>query len=241
MPIRLLVVRWTGMYALLERYNYLRDFLYLFENEVNDNISQLVPTASENVIITNKLKELEVFIAVTLELQNDKISLADVHDFFEILLKNYPNLQSHISRKSKVIVNPAFENAIIKIQSKKEDELTDEEEESVSRFRKDDFTISNNETTANISNSNDIDNFLYQVSNVKKQRLEPKSKYCDLSWIPATTTNIVERFFSNAKLTLTDSRKSILPQKLEMMLLKMNPSLWNASLVSVALQGCSDE
>jgi hypothetical protein len=52
------------------------------------------------------------------------------------------------------------------------------------------------------------------------------SLYQDLRWIQSTS-NIVERAFSGARLILTDYRKSMKPCNFEiMMLLKSNKSMW---------------
>ena len=63
-----------------------------------------------------------------------------------------------------------------------------------------------------------------------------------LTWI-CPTSDIVERFFSKAKLVLTDLRKSMLPVTLESILfLKVHMEVWaNTSFVSKALRGEDEE
>ena len=54
----------------------------------------------------------------------------------------------------------------------------------------------------------------------------------NIDWIP-TTSNIVERLFSRAKLYLTSLRASMEPRTLEAMLyLHCNQDLWDQSLIN---------
>ena len=71
----------------------------------------------------------------------------------------------------------------------------------------------------------------------KKLCMTTTSKYCNLDWIPATS-DIVERFFSQAKLVLTDLRKSMSPFTLESILfLKVHKDIWaNPDFVKNALR-----
>lgn len=66
--------------------------------------------------------------------------------------------------------------------------------------------------------------------------------YVDLKWVQSTS-NIVERLFSKARLILTDYRKSMKPCHFELLLLlKCNRSLWSLEdLVTVESAPLDDE
>ena len=68
---------------------------------------------------------------------------------------------------------------------------------------------------------------------LKRPRID--TCYEILNHIPPTS-NRAERFFSAAKLVITDLRKSMLPKNLEILLfLKFNRELWDEKLLAVEL------
>ena len=68
-----------------------------------------------------------------------------------------------------------------------------------------------------------------RIANRKKVRVVLASSYINLEWIPPTS-DVVERFFSKAKLTLTDLRKGMNPSILESILfLKVHMQLWSTT------------
>ena len=57
-------------------------------------------------------------------------------------------------------------------------------------------------------------------------------EYLNLNFVPPTS-NVVERLFSNARLVLTDYRKSLTPYTFEcVMFLKINRNFWDLDLVA---------
>ena len=69
----------------------------------------------------------------------------------------------------------------------------------------------------------------------KWQRIDSNTTYTDLKLIPITS-NVFERFFSNAKLIMTTLQNSLLPSTLENnMFLKINTSLMSMMTVPKAI------
>ena len=65
-----------------------------------------------------------------------------------------------------------------------------------------------------------------------KRRKVVHGEYSSLNFVPPTS-NVVERLFSNARLVLTDYRKSMTPYTFEcVMFLKINRGFWNLDTVA---------
>jgi hypothetical protein len=70
---------------------------------------------------------------------------------------------------------------------------------------------------------------------LKKQRLNDKSNYIKLGWIPATSCE-AERLFSLCRRIFTEFRRARTPYTLEMLCyLRANRSLWDIKIVHEAL------
>ena len=81
---------------------------------------------------------------------------------------------------------------------------------------------------------NHDDYALNLLSSSRKKRRITK-KYIDVSLLPVSS-NVVERFFSQVKLNLTNLRNNLLPSTLEiLMFLKMNRHLWGPLQVQKAM------
>lgn len=112
---------------------------------------------------------------------------------------------------------PDFENGIVKLLSDDEDKLTRDEKKCLKQFKK---------------IFNPVENPIIGESSVRKAfidspRKEDISQYESVAWIPGTSCR-VERLFSQAKHYLTDHRKSLKNETLEMLIfLKENSDLWN--------------
>ncbi|KAE9296630.1 hypothetical protein PR003_g23706, partial [Phytophthora rubi] len=70
----------------------------------------------------------------------------------------------------------------------------------------------------------------------KKKKAPKRSHYVDVAYVPPTS-NEYKRFFSAAKLVLSDVRKSLSPAKLEMLMcLQYNRELWDVNTVEQQLR-----
>ena len=129
--------------------------------------------------------------------------------------------------------NPDFETGAAKIQQGDESLLTRQEKIALSFFllkpdNIDPLDDHNNAEVNPIINCNEI---LESIQAQKKAKTTKASKYRPMGHL-IPTSNCVERLFSNAKLVLSDLRKSMTPHHAELVLfLKANKHLWDEETV----------
>ncbi|KAL0220983.1 hypothetical protein RCL1_000837 [Eukaryota sp. TZLM3-RCL] len=102
------------------------------------------------------------------------------------------------------IESSKLETAVLKVQSGRIEELTDEEYDFVSRWKKNDSTSEN----VAVLQAGKKRLFNNRVAEIERQRIDNKEKYQSLDWIPATS-NRAERLFSIAKILLGYNRHSL--------------------------------
>lgn len=157
-------------------------------------------------------------------LQRDDIDMVKIRIVFDKLIREYPDMAHYLAKNSQIVTNPNFEAALIKILSKKEDELSAAEKREVARLRIPTETITDSE-----------EDFAESIEKEAKKVKLTKSLYVDLSYI-IPTSNRVERAFSAAKLVHTDNRKRLTPCHLEeIMFLKLNRHWWDVRVVHAAI------
>ena len=148
--------------------------------------------------------------------------------FFEIkgfIDDEDPYLACNLPSGSTLIYkhSPAFETGIVKVIDDEVDQLSDEERNAMSCFHQ-----------INPSNGNASEDGLSLVQRAlkNKRRKVISGEYSCLTFVPPTS-NAVERLFSNARLVLTDYRKSMTPYTFEcVMFLKFNREYWDLDLVA---------
>ena len=153
------------------------------------------------------------------------------------LIEKYPAMDEHLSATSRLTQKPLFEAAVIKIQRGEELALSNSEKRAVKRFLltpEDDSDEDDQEEEQQLTEVQRI------MEASRKRKAENtgvcKSKYKSLKHC-LTTSNIVERLFSRAKLILSERRKSMSPYHLELLLfLRSNQELWN----DYTIQDCYD-
>ena len=113
----------------------------------------------------------------------------------------YPSLSFYLSSDAQIVHSPAFETGIVKVIDDEVDQLSDEERNAMSCFHQ-----------INPSNGNASEDGLSLVQRAlkNKRRKVISGEYSCLTFVPPTS-NAVERLFSNARLVLTDYRKSTTP------------------------------
>jgi hypothetical protein len=110
--------------------------------------------------------------------------------------------------------------------------LTDDEKEQLKCFEVETLDLTKNEVEELNSASYGIKALL---EGHKQQRIDSNTTYMDLKLIPITS-NVVERFFSYAKLNMTTLRNSLLPSTVgNIMFLKINASLMTMMTVQKAV------
>jgi hypothetical protein len=187
---------------MVKRYFVLEEFL-----ESIDTVQHLLPSRGQCQRLKQLLPHMEAFESITKKLQSDNIDLYDARALFDGLFERYPEMK-HLSPDNRLIRNPTFETAIIKILNHREDDLNNLEAESVECFKKSaDMSV---ECEVNNTELNLADTIL-----AKRRKVCITSKYVPLAFV-LPTSNIVERLFSTSKYVLNACRKHMHPVNFEM-------------------------
>ena len=168
---------------------------------------------------------MEQFENITKQLQDPTTTLSDVRAIFNAAIEEYESLSFYLKADADIIKSPHFESAIVKVLDDSVDQLTAEEKNDIMCFRQN--------AGGNVANaSNDDELTLVQKALKNKRRKVVHGEYLNLNFVPPTS-NVVERLFSNARLVLTDYRKSMTPYTFEcVMFLKINRNFWDLDLVA---------
>lgn len=170
------------------------------------------------------MKDLEEFEKITKQLQNPTTTLSDVRAIFDLVIEQYASMNFYLKADAQIVHSPAFESGIVKVLNDEDDQLTAEETDSVECFS------SHNTNIVAIDDNDNIS--LVEKALRNKRRKVFHGEYTNLNFVPPTS-NAVERMFSNARLVLTDYRKSMSPYTFECaMFLKINRDYWNLDLVA---------
>ena len=225
--------RWNGNYRMCVRYNLFKEALEKLANEdtnIGREVASLLPTHAENGRIRLLAKELTKFHSISLLLQkkDGTISLADVRDLFDGLIQDFGHeFRHYLAPDSEIVNNPDFENGIVKVLKGS----------AISTMEK--IALCDLETHSTVAgddeeqNDSDMDYGIQLLQSSRKKRRI--SVGYSVSRIPVTS-NVVERFFSQVKLNVTNMRNSLLPSTLEaIMFIKMNAALITAATVQKAL------
>ncbi len=149
-----------------------------------------------------------------------------VRAIFDTVIEAHPVTSLYLSACARIVRNKEFESAIVKVIDGAESDLTEEEKQSLEPFKR---TIMQSPATESPEKAKGL---LNQAMQRNKRRKVSVSEYVNLKFIPPTS-NIAERLFSNARLVLTDYRKSMDPYTFEcLMFLKSNRKYWDLGLVA---------
>ena len=74
--------------------------------------------------------------------QNEDLSLCDVRDYLDVAIQAFPELSEHCGPQSRIVVDQAFESAVVKIQKAEQSNenltLTNHEANCVQHLKKPD-------------------------------------------------------------------------------------------------------
>jgi hypothetical protein len=213
--------RWDSVYAMLVRYLELLPFLTVENFGVA--FAELLPSYADNRKLSELAEELKNYRECSLALQSDAhlMNLYEVRGLFDKLCEKYPVVERTLGRRSQLIQDPVFENAVVKIQGGLESTLTPAEKNKVKHY------LIEAEEGEDEAESNFAQTIIDRAREAKRMRVTKASKYRQLDHI-LPTSNIVERLFSRAKIIMADRRKSMTPYHLELLLfLRMNKDLWS--------------
>lgn len=215
-PVLRNATRWSSTYLMLQRFLQLKEFI----DPMNIELAGLMPSAAELISLKRLSEDMSKFQSITMQLQNDRISLYDVRVPFDAIVEEYPVMSHYLSPNANIVHSSHFETGVMKLM-RDGDAATLEHPEALALHK-----LKLN-LAANPSAQEDLS---FAERALKRVRLQT-GKYPDLSFI-CPTSNVVERLFSNAKFVFSDLRRSLLPRNLEMFLfLKLNRNLWDLGLV----------
>ncbi|OWY99486.1 hypothetical protein PHMEG_00029503 [Phytophthora megakarya] len=137
-----------------------------------------------------------------------------------LVVKEYPALKARLVPTAPIVNNPHLERGFVTLQCG--EALLAAEKSACAEFR----SVSLERAPAREATSNSTVKAAF-----KKRRVSKRSNYVDVSYVPPTS-NECERFLAATKLVLSDLRKSLSPNKLEMlMLLQYNHKMWDVHMV----------
>lgn len=229
-PKKSMPTRWSADKMMLESYMKLEGFI----DSSNRDLAPLIPSADEKINLTQVDRDFKWLDHFTVLLQSDKLDLAEVRCMLDVILAKYPDYKSHIAQDASIVHSRDFEKAVVKVVSGKEYLLSGNENDSLSKFRKENWI--SDIPQANESNGDSADNIALEIlKKARKEYAARESMFIPLNWIPPTSVKC-ERSFSWFGNIHTNDRQSLCPTTVEdLMMLKCNPNLWDAYVVGLAV------
>ena len=105
-----IITRWSSNYYMLHRYHELTPFL----DKTDIEIAELLPSISEELKLQDLLVDLTDIQSVTLKLQEDSVTIAEVHRLFDALILRFCSMCEYLSERAEIVNNHQFEAAIVK-------------------------------------------------------------------------------------------------------------------------------
>ncbi|RLN11165.1 hypothetical protein BBJ28_00007144 [Nothophytophthora sp. Chile5] len=229
-PIRRNDSRWSSAFDMVDRFLDIAGFARTVMRQIKDPV--VMPSAAQ----VTRLKairqhELSILQSVSMALQQEGTTVADVRDIFDDVVAELPETAHHLGPAATIIKHAAFENAVTKIQRGRGGQLTAAELGAAQNLVEDNEGEEGGvETDSSIS---------FAERALKRRRLaeQKERRFIDISFLEPTS-NLAERLFSTAKRLFNDKIKSMLPQTLEQLLfLRANRDMWGlAEVATVADQ-----
>ncbi|ETO78880.1 hypothetical protein F444_06301 [Phytophthora nicotianae P1976] len=211
---------WSSTFGMLKRYFQLLEFL----DAGDDDIMEVLPSPASNKRHRALFKGLKDVESVAKALQGRDVDLLDVRRWFDELIALKPQFETHFGSKAEIVHSPDFESGCVRVLRGRHDRLTRVEKTTLGPFAK----------LAVDATAESDDEDLSFVERLRKRRriAEPTMSYKQLKTVPPTY-NVVERFFSVARVTFGHQRHGLLPATLEMILfLRENRGYWDSSTVN---------
>ena len=228
-PIQRNKTRWLSTMDIVERYIRLKPSLEFLSKD--RKLVDMLPTQRESSDLDDLKEKLPTLRSLFVALHGENVDLGDVRVLFHGLLSKYaePEFAEFLRQDAEIAHSKSSESAIVKLLSKQEEELNEDERQDVTAL------LIKDGCPAPESVDSDENDFV--VKCLKKGRMEraaelKKAKYTDAILI-LSTSDPLETVFSSAGFDYGEHRQSLLPVNLEMQLfLKCNQSLWNDETVS---------
>ena len=128
---------------------------------------------------------------------DEQADLSDVRCLFDSLIQKFPSTRYHLGADTDLIMNKAFVNAVVKVQSGLEEHLSRPEKAEIKRF-----LLETSDANEENEDDDDVDSMTRrhkQHQEGKRRRVTKPSKYRCLNYI-YSATNCVERLLVEQKL-----------------------------------------
>ncbi|GMF52631.1 unnamed protein product [Phytophthora fragariaefolia] len=109
-PLRPNATRWSSVFDMLARYVRIRD-----EIKKVDAVFDLIPKAAMHRRIEALHEDLKILNSVTVKLQVDGLSLADVRTLFDSVVQRFPSMKPQLKASASIVHSPVFESAAAKV------------------------------------------------------------------------------------------------------------------------------
>lgn len=215
-PVKCNETRWSSMHVMLKRYVAIREFL---PKLMIEDVDELLLSRKDDQQVDKLLETMAQLDSITLCLQRDDTTMAQVRVMFDTVIEHMPNMENRLKPDADIVESKEFEAGIVHIQQNRVADMTEDEKCAVKIFSR---TSSVQEVYAKEPVS------LAEVA-LQKFRAQKTSaeNYMDLRFI-VPTSNMCERLFSQSRRAVTDYRKSMSPVSLEaQMFLYGNSNLWS--------------
>ncbi|ETN12809.1 hypothetical protein PPTG_08850 [Phytophthora nicotianae INRA-310] len=201
--------RWSSTFAMVNRYFELKEFL---SDDDEDELTGFLPTRREEMQLKSILANLKMFESTSKKLQK---------------------VAHYLAADAAIVKSPAFERACVSVLLGRGGALSDDDKAMLEPLAAEAAPLSSSsETTA-------LDEGFAAVTLERARRLrQATSRFNDQVAVIASTSNVVERFFSQAKAVVGMHRQAMTPLHLESILfLKVNRSYWSAATVRKVVRG----
>ena len=245
-PVKRNVTRWTGVPDMFQQFERLLPILNLEDGGRNDELMDFVPSAAQNKNIRDHKQALADFKSVTIALQRHDMTIKESNVLFRSIIDAYKefNFEGYLGAESDIIHSKPLESAILKIQSNKEDILTDLEKGAVEKLLVPSLLADEEAGVGAGESCVDDAHLSFADRALKRQRVQDTaegSKYINTRFLLPTSC-VVERLFSQAKRVFSPHRRRLNVKTLEALLfLNQNRMLWNLPLVAAVVNRARDE
>ncbi|POM66721.1 LOW QUALITY PROTEIN: Hypothetical protein PHPALM_17370 [Phytophthora palmivora] len=208
--------RWSSTYAMVARYFELKE--YLDNDDDDDELVVSIPTRREEKQLYSILNNLKIA---------DEITVLDVRDLFDALIAQNPEVARYLDAEAAIVKCVDFERACINVL------LGSEELMSVREIAMLEPLVAGAAPPLGSSVPPPVDQGFAALALERASRLRQTTpRFVDHVAMTAPTSNIVERFFSQAMAVVGMHRQAMPPMYLESILfLKVNRKYWNAATV----------
>lgn len=223
-PIKRNDTRWGSVFAMLKRY--LEFYDKLPKCEFSRYTRSLFLSVEDHYVIEELVATLHRCERTSQFLQSEdakEVNILSTRVAFDILLKDVPQLSTYLAADASIVHCPAFESAVVKLQSG-DDQLSAEEVNAVEIFKIQDNSALSSTAPDEVRSFQDEMRLAVEARKASKGQGKGYRSTFHIS----PTSNIVERLFSRAGIVMSPLRRHMDPSTLEMLLmLRVNKHMWS--------------